>query len=363
MGNSSPNKIGLDEQIPESVHLELLSSIIPSEESERIELIHHYNHAFSGFSAMLTENEASALSGHDGVVSVFQDPILELHTTRSWDFLDSDLGMKKTPAAITHQTSSTHDIIIALIDTGIWPESPSFKDDGIGNIPSKWKGGTGINFSNLTSSPLYSLVFGEKVAAKFAPISEARNCYPGSLDYSKVAGKIVVCVDDDPNISRKTKKLVLQDARAMGMIFVSEDNRDVSFDAGAFPFTEIGNLEGHQILQYINSTKKPTATILPTIEVPRYRPAPIVASFSSRATTYNNMKKPVTNSSNYIANPHEMGVGEINPLKALNPESVQKITYKVSFYAKEAHGGYNFGSLTWLDGRHYVHTVYAVKVE
>jgi hypothetical protein len=34
-----------------------------SEESERIELIHHYNHAFSGFSAMLTENEASALSG------------------------------------------------------------------------------------------------------------------------------------------------------------------------------------------------------------------------------------------------------------------------------------------------------------
>ncbi|WJX93101.1 hypothetical protein P8452_74668 [Trifolium repens] len=43
MGNSSPNKIGLDEQIPESVHLELLSSIIPSEESERIELIHHYN--------------------------------------------------------------------------------------------------------------------------------------------------------------------------------------------------------------------------------------------------------------------------------------------------------------------------------
>jgi hypothetical protein len=51
------------------------------------------------------------------VVSVFQDPILELHTTRSWDFLDSDLGMKPPPAT-THQISSTHDIIIALIDTG-----------------------------------------------------------------------------------------------------------------------------------------------------------------------------------------------------------------------------------------------------
>jgi len=34
-----------------------------SEESERVALIHHFSHAFSGFSAMLTESEASALSG------------------------------------------------------------------------------------------------------------------------------------------------------------------------------------------------------------------------------------------------------------------------------------------------------------
>ncbi|MCI26371.1 subtilisin-like protease-like, partial [Trifolium medium] len=34
--------------------------------------------------------------------------------------------------------------------------------------------GTGINFSNLTSSTLHSIVFGENVAAKFAPTSEAR---------------------------------------------------------------------------------------------------------------------------------------------------------------------------------------------
>ncbi|CAJ2657246.1 unnamed protein product [Trifolium pratense] len=69
MGNSSPNKIDVDGEIPESVHLQLLSSIIPSEESERIELIHHYNHAFSGFSAMLTEAEASTLSGINFIFS------------------------------------------------------------------------------------------------------------------------------------------------------------------------------------------------------------------------------------------------------------------------------------------------------
>lgn len=55
-------------------------------------------------------------TGRDGVVSVFPDPILQLHTTRSWDFLESDLGMKRrgTP---THQHFST-DIIIGVIDTG-----------------------------------------------------------------------------------------------------------------------------------------------------------------------------------------------------------------------------------------------------
>lgn len=31
------------------------------------------------------------------------------------------------------------------------------------------------------------------------------------------------------------------------------------------------------------------------------------------------MGKPLTNSSNSSSNPHEMGVGEINPIKALNP--------------------------------------------
>ncbi|KAJ6326132.1 hypothetical protein OIU78_013263 [Salix suchowensis] len=61
MGSSSS---GEAPGIAESDHLQLLSSIIPSHESERISLIHHYSHAFKGFSAMLTENEASALAGN-----------------------------------------------------------------------------------------------------------------------------------------------------------------------------------------------------------------------------------------------------------------------------------------------------------
>ena len=29
---------------------------------------------------------------------------------------------------------------MTVLHLGIWPESPSFRDEGIGEIPSKWKG-------------------------------------------------------------------------------------------------------------------------------------------------------------------------------------------------------------------------------
>ncbi|RVW44946.1 hypothetical protein CK203_029500 [Vitis vinifera] len=63
MGKSSNNHGG-EAEVAESSHLQLLSAIIPSSESERISLIHSYNHAFKGFSAMLTQGEASILSGN-----------------------------------------------------------------------------------------------------------------------------------------------------------------------------------------------------------------------------------------------------------------------------------------------------------
>lgn len=177
------------------------------------------------------------------------------------------------------------------------------------------------------------------------------------------------------------------------------------------------------------------------------------------------MGRPLTNSSHQLANPHEMGVGEINPLKALNPglvfetttddylqflcyygypekniramsntnfncpsisfdklisnvnypsisigkldrhkpaqsikrtvtnvgspnatyiasvhapvglvvkvlpkkvvftEGLTRISFKVSFNGKEATTGYNFGFVTWFDGKHSARLSFAVNVE
>ncbi|XP_047977432.1 CO(2)-response secreted protease-like isoform X2 [Salvia hispanica] len=589
MGSSSSSSASDD-----SSHLQLLSSLFPREEGERRFLLNSYNHVLKGFSAMLTETEASVLSGRDEVVSVFPDPVLKLHTTRSWDFLEA--ADSNSGSSFPYEQKSV-DVIIGIIDTGVWPESPSFSDQQIGKIPSRWRGvcmegsdfkkfncnrkligarfysnhhstyksnetnpttargsardfighgthtastaggapvananyyglawgtargglpsariasykactedgcpgsiilkaiddavkdgvdiisisiglssifqsdflsdtiaigafhaqqkgvmvvssggndgpdpytivnsapwiftvaastidrgfqttvvlgngeslkGFAINFSPLTLGKKYPLVFGEDIAGNFASASDARNCIPGSLDYTKVAGKIVVCMNDEANVSRRIKKLVVEDAKAKGVIIIDGDEEETSpFDAGTFPFAETGATIGSQILHYINSTKNPSATILSATEMKGLRPAPVVASFSSRgpggltenilkpdimapgvailaatvpkieanygapgkkpsafgiksgtsmacphvtgamafiksihphwsfsaiksalittASTSNNIGKTVSNTSDSPANPHQVGAGEIRPIKALDP--------------------------------------------
>jgi len=67
------------------------------------------------------------------VVSVFPSRTLDLLTTRSWDFL----GFPQTPI---EELPLEGDVIIGMLDTGIWPNSPSFSDEGFGPPPSRWKG-------------------------------------------------------------------------------------------------------------------------------------------------------------------------------------------------------------------------------
>ena len=67
-----------------------------------------------------------------GVVSVFPNEKKQLLTTRSWDFMGF-------PQKATRNTTES-DIVVGVLDSGIWPESASFNDKGFGPPPSKWKG-------------------------------------------------------------------------------------------------------------------------------------------------------------------------------------------------------------------------------
>lgn len=105
-------------------------------------MVQTYKHGFTGFAARLSEDEAHSIAQKPGVVSVFRDPLLQLHTTHSWDFLKYQTAVKidSNPNSNTSSSSSGSDTIIGILDTGIWPESESFNDKDMGPIPSHWKG-------------------------------------------------------------------------------------------------------------------------------------------------------------------------------------------------------------------------------
>jgi hypothetical protein len=58
------------------------------------------------------------------VVSVFPSQEYHIQTTRSWDFL----GL---PQSIKRGKIVESDLVIGVLDTGIWPESRSFSDKGM----------------------------------------------------------------------------------------------------------------------------------------------------------------------------------------------------------------------------------------
>ncbi|XP_051129684.1 cucumisin-like [Andrographis paniculata] len=121
-------------------HHAMLHRVLGSASAAKKSLIYTYGRSFDGFAAMLTPDEARAISEMEGVVSVNPNRVYELHTTRSWDFVNLTTDKLGVP--------SESDVVIGLLDTGVWPEHPSFDDKGFGPPPEKWKGAcTGANFT------------------------------------------------------------------------------------------------------------------------------------------------------------------------------------------------------------------------
>lgn len=130
---------------------QILSSVHSgSFEEAKASHLYSYKHGFKGFAAKLSDDQALQISKMEGVVSVFENKIRKLHTTHSWDFIG--LGEEETMEIPGFSTKGQVDVIIGFIDTGIWPESPSFSDFDMPPVPAKWKGicqsGEAFNASN-----------------------------------------------------------------------------------------------------------------------------------------------------------------------------------------------------------------------
>ncbi|EFJ11994.1 hypothetical protein SELMODRAFT_425827 [Selaginella moellendorffii] len=141
-----------------SSHHALLGDVLGSVKAARESIGFSYRHGFSGFSARLTEEQASKLSGLPNVLSVFRNEIHTVHTTNSWEFLGLYGSGEKSLFGASEATESSwlwkkskfgKDVIIGVLDSGVWPESESFSEHGMGPIPERWKGAceTGEQFN------------------------------------------------------------------------------------------------------------------------------------------------------------------------------------------------------------------------
>ncbi|KAI3863942.1 hypothetical protein MKW98_031534 [Papaver atlanticum] len=145
--------------------------------------------------------------------------------------------------------------------------------------------GFSINLSTVNRSESFPLVFGRDVAINSSSVAAASNCATGSLDENKVDGKIILCIEDKDfaNVTRLEKVVTAITAQAQGIILVDKATyRSFPLDSGEFSFSQVDNIAAAQILKYINSTKNPTAIILPSVDIRKFTPAPTIPDFSAR---------------------------------------------------------------------------------
>ncbi|MED6157212.1 hypothetical protein PIB30_021205 [Stylosanthes scabra] len=135
---------------PTSHHLNMMQQVLNGRNPTK-SLVRSYKRSFNGFVAMLTNEQAAKLTEMEGVV----------------------------------QQNIESNLVVGVIDTGIWPESESFSDEDIDDpVPKKWKG-TCAGGKNLTCNK-------KIIGARFYVDDSARDSHGhGSHTASIAAGNNV----------------------------------------------------------------------------------------------------------------------------------------------------------------------------
>ncbi|CAI6002115.1 unnamed protein product [Closterium sp. NIES-64] len=112
----------------EASHRSLLQSLkIPSSA-----IFHSYTYLMNSFAAQLTAAEVRRLKLHPAVADVERDRTVRVTSVHSPQFLKLDSSLWPANGG---QSNAGEGVIIGVIDTGIWPEHPSFSNPVSPNTP------------------------------------------------------------------------------------------------------------------------------------------------------------------------------------------------------------------------------------
>jgi len=114
---------------PNSAHVKKYVNYLDSTHNKALravgvkEKIYSYRYALNGFAAVLTSAQFKALQARSDVVQIWRDELRQPATNSTPDYL----GLTG-PGGVWDLEGKGEDIIIGVLDTGIWPEHPSFSD-------------------------------------------------------------------------------------------------------------------------------------------------------------------------------------------------------------------------------------------
>lgn len=131
---------------PNSAHVRKYAKFLGEQQEDAMESVdaekvYSYRYAFNGFAARMTADEARALQKRGDVVKVWRDEIRQLQTNNSPNYINITEGGEAWSNGLTGE-----DVVIGVIDTGVWPEHPSFADVA---TPKKGNKGPAIEYGSI----------------------------------------------------------------------------------------------------------------------------------------------------------------------------------------------------------------------
>ncbi|HEU5100366.1 MAG TPA: S8 family serine peptidase, partial [Roseiflexaceae bacterium] len=111
-----------------------------------------YRYVYGGAALLLPESQLARLATLPGIVSIQRDRLRQVDMDRSPQFVGADTIWRALEANPSLGDGG-QGVIVGVIDTGIWPEHPSFADDGSYPAPPpRWHGS--CEAPNDTSAPI-----------------------------------------------------------------------------------------------------------------------------------------------------------------------------------------------------------------